>query len=260
MLKTRKNLEVFYPNMIHSTCLAHALHLVAETVRENYPTVNKLISKTKKVFLKAPLRRELYREMCPELPLPPEPVITRWGTWLEAAIFYHENFQKIKAVIESFNDNADCISKAKEAFRNSAIQANLAYVVSHFKIILQTTKALEASAEPLCENIRRIENLREELKNAPGKIAKIVAKRLEEILIKNPGYSRLLETAQILSGESTNIPLKMTSAELPCFKYAPVTSCDVERSFSSYKQILTDNRRRLTPEHLEKMLICYVNP
>lgn len=58
MLKAGKNLQVFYPTMLHCTCLAHALNLVAETVRENYPDVNKIISKTKKVFLKAPLRRE----------------------------------------------------------------------------------------------------------------------------------------------------------------------------------------------------------
>jgi hypothetical protein len=60
--------------------------------------VNKLISNTKKVFLKAPLRREVYTEKCPNLKLPPEPVLTRWGTWLEAAVFYQENFTAIKDV------------------------------------------------------------------------------------------------------------------------------------------------------------------
>jgi hypothetical protein len=58
--------------------------------------VNKLISNTKKVFLKAPLRREVYTEKCPNLKLPPEPVLTRWGTWLEATVFYQENFTTIK--------------------------------------------------------------------------------------------------------------------------------------------------------------------
>jgi hypothetical protein len=98
MLKAGKNLKVFYPAMLHVTCLAHGLNLVAELVRNEYPMVNKLISNTKKVFLKAPLRREVYTEKCPNLKLPPEPVLTRWGTWLEAAVFYQENFTTIKDV------------------------------------------------------------------------------------------------------------------------------------------------------------------
>ena len=43
---------------------------------------------------------------------------------------------------------------------------------------------------------------------------------------------------------------------IPFYKYASLTSCDVERSFSIYKNILTDRRTSLTPEHLEMLLIC----
>jgi len=32
--------------------------------------------------------------------LPPEPVLARWGTWLEAAIFNSDNFQGLKKAIE----------------------------------------------------------------------------------------------------------------------------------------------------------------
>lgn len=102
MIKAGQNLQVFYPSLLHVTCLAHALNLVAEVVRNEYPTVNKLISSTKKVFLKAPLRREVYATICPNIKLPPEPVLTRWGTWLEAVIFYQANFSAIKTVLCSF--------------------------------------------------------------------------------------------------------------------------------------------------------------
>jgi hypothetical protein len=50
------------------------------------------------VFLKAPTRVQRYRELLPEKPLPPEPILTRWGTWLNAALFYNENFDSIKEV------------------------------------------------------------------------------------------------------------------------------------------------------------------
>jgi len=33
------------------------------------------------------------------MPLPPEPVITRWGTWLNAAMFYADHFETFKNVV-----------------------------------------------------------------------------------------------------------------------------------------------------------------
>lgn len=50
MVKAGKALQVFYPKMIHLTCLAHALHRVAETVRNQFPNVDALISSVKKFF------------------------------------------------------------------------------------------------------------------------------------------------------------------------------------------------------------------
>jgi len=40
MVKTASNLKVFYPNLIHCTCLAHGLNRVAETIRLQFPLVN----------------------------------------------------------------------------------------------------------------------------------------------------------------------------------------------------------------------------
>ncbi|KAJ8874336.1 hypothetical protein PR048_025182 [Dryococelus australis] len=68
MLKTATALHVFYPNIIHFTCLAHGHRYIAKEVRSSYPQVNKIVSYTKKVFLKAPYPvlhyRELYSAKC----------------------------------------------------------------------------------------------------------------------------------------------------------------------------------------------------
>jgi hypothetical protein len=42
------------------TCLAHALNRIAETIRLQFPLVNALISQGKKIFLKAPLRVQIF--------------------------------------------------------------------------------------------------------------------------------------------------------------------------------------------------------
>lgn len=53
---------------------------LAETVREMYPNVNTLVSNLKKVFLKAPQRVDVYKEIMPSVSLPPETILTRWAT------------------------------------------------------------------------------------------------------------------------------------------------------------------------------------
>ena len=47
-------------NLIHVTCLAHALSLVAEVIHNQYEDVDGLISNVKKVFLKAHLRFQAF--------------------------------------------------------------------------------------------------------------------------------------------------------------------------------------------------------
>lgn len=50
MVKSATSLKIFYPNLIHVTCLAHALNLVCEVIRNEYEGVNGLIANVKKVF------------------------------------------------------------------------------------------------------------------------------------------------------------------------------------------------------------------
>jgi hypothetical protein len=98
MLKAAINLRVFYPNLMHIICFAHGLNRVCEKLREQYPDVNGLISNIKKIFVKAPTRVARFKELLPNTALPPEPVITRWATWLKAVFYYQENFDVIKEV------------------------------------------------------------------------------------------------------------------------------------------------------------------
>ena len=89
--------------MVYLTCLCHGLHRIAEEVRINFPHVDTLISNVKKIFLKAPSRIEVFKNAAPDLALPPQPVLTRWGTWLNAALYYANNFDTIKTVVDSLN-------------------------------------------------------------------------------------------------------------------------------------------------------------
>jgi len=102
MRKAVKNLLTTYPNMIHVTCVIHELHRVTEEIRAYYPDIDTLISSVKKIFLKATSRIEFFKKIVPDLTLPLQPVLTRWGMWLKAAKYYADNYTIIKMIIETF--------------------------------------------------------------------------------------------------------------------------------------------------------------
>jgi hypothetical protein len=86
-----------------------------------------------------------------------------------------------------------------------------------------------------------------------GDVGKKIQTKLKDVLARNPGIQTIMDVAVIhREGVGTTpLTIKQTSA----LKFAPVTSCDVERSFSHYKTILSDRRQNLLPENIEKYLV-----
>ncbi|XP_018496282.1 uncharacterized protein LOC108864671, partial [Galendromus occidentalis] len=103
MKKAGKALKVLFPRMLHLTCTAHAVHRVAEEIRLVFPDVDELVAHGKKVFLKSASRVTKFREMVPNVPLPPQPVLTRWGTWVNAAIYYAQHFEAVASVVNALD-------------------------------------------------------------------------------------------------------------------------------------------------------------
>lgn len=262
MIKAAKALQVFYPNLIHVTCFAHGVHRLAEEVRCMFGNVNNLISSTKKVFLKSPARIKAYKEKLPSVPLPPEPVVTRWGTWLEAVVFYNQHFDAIKGVLNDF-DSADgtIVRQCKEAFEDSSIKKSIAMITAHFSHIPESIKMLETRGLTLNESIQMMIKIRKLNSELPEIFPRKLKEKFENILQNNPGFEPLCQINSFINGMGELLPETISSNVAPKFKYCPVTSVDVERSFSNYKNILTDRRHNLTTENLEKYLIvnCYKN-
>jgi hypothetical protein len=70
----------------------------------------------------------------------------------------------------------------------------------------------------------------------------------------------MCKISDILSGNEATLGVyepALNSNDLTLLKYAPVT-CDVERSFSSYKTILSENRR-FSLEDLKMHIVIYCN-
>jgi len=89
---------------------------------------------------------------------------------------------------------------------------------------------------------------------APGEIGNKIKEKFESVLQNNPGIFQLIQVAKVLTGEKGTI--EMDPDKMAALKFAPITSCDVERSFSIYKTILSEKRTNFSPENLEMYLIC----
>jgi hypothetical protein len=92
MKKATKGFSASHPELIHVAHTAHALHRVCETIRKFYSNVDKLVANKKNIFVKLHCRIRVFKNKVPDTPLPPAPVITCWGTWLDAIVNCKENF------------------------------------------------------------------------------------------------------------------------------------------------------------------------
>ena len=152
MLKAGRDLKIFFPQMYHVTCVAHGLHRVCELVRGMFPEVNDLISNVKKIFRKAPSRIVAWKETFPSLPLPPEPVLTRWGTWLEAVLFYAEHFEKVKEILGKFDpDDSYAIRKGQELLKMPFSKFKITLIETNCGFLISSLKKLETELCPFMQ-------------------------------------------------------------------------------------------------------------
>jgi len=84
----------------------------------------------------------VYKEILPNAPLPPEPVLTRWGTWLEAAIFNCDHFEGLKNVIDKLSEekSSASIEKRKNMLHLLSVINDLIFIKTNFLQLVTTIK------------------------------------------------------------------------------------------------------------------------
>lgn len=261
MVKTGNALKKStYGKLVHLTCAAHGLHRVAESIRMNFKAVNKLIANGKKVFLKSPYRRQKFKEEMPDIPLPPEPNVTRWGKWIAAAVYYSEHIDSVKAVIDLFDpEDSKCIREAQTVLSKVQLKNDLAYIHANFGFIVEFIKKLETRNLALVSSLSIMEMAVQRLENSAGPAAEMALDKLKYVLSHNPGYETMKEIGKILSGECGINFRNYTPDELASFKYATFVSAECERSFSIRKSIFSDRRHSFDPKNLSMYVVINCN-
>ncbi len=237
-LKLGKVLKLVISSLKHITCLVHALHNLAETIRSYCPGFNNIIASLTKIYSKSKsLRRSFSLSL--NIKFPSFPVLTRWGTWLSFSKFIYLNFQSIEKYISEQTDIKFDI--LKEFLKEASLLDEINFLRDYFEIPI-FIKRLEAQGLSVYNCIKIIKEVKEIIKDSR------ILNRFEEILSRNPDLQFFI---------NFNI-LKCNNSD-KCYDYAPLTSVDVERSFSNLKHILGDKKSKMKIETLKRHMFLFYN-
>ena len=118
MSSAEKTLKELYPSLMHVTCVAHLLHNCAMRVRAHFKNIDEVIATIKKEDCKKDFHDT-------GLPSPPDPVITRWATWLRAALYYSENLPAVCTIVDNWTSAGLLVSRTKDTINVEGLVSDL---------------------------------------------------------------------------------------------------------------------------------------
>ena len=258
MLKSGQELKVFYPTLLHITCLSHGLHRVCESVHEMFPEVNDFVSTVKRIFIKAPSSIIIWKEVRPEVPLPPESMLTRWGTWIDAVMFYARNFEKVKTIVSQLlPEDAAAIGKCQKLLKNHRLASDLAFIAGNLVFLPAVLTHLKEAGLPLERAFAILDEAKSNLDSIVGQKGLLLPNKFNPVLERNPDVLVLRSIVGCLKGEEGSLPKRFSPGDVANFKFCPAANVDVERTFSVYKTVLADRRHRLTEENVVKIMVTH---
>ncbi|KAJ4427396.1 hypothetical protein ANN_25017 [Periplaneta americana] len=114
---------------------------------------------------------------------------------------------------------------------------DILFIDSNFKIVSKSITLLESSKLQLSEALNIVD-------------------KVSQTDIQN---NNSLISEKLKCHDKTSEFGVLKSSDFPFFKYAPITLCDVERTFSQYKNCLSDHRRRFTLQSLKMYVTLHRN-
>lgn len=115
----------------------------------------------------------------PSVPLTPEPILTRWGTWIEAANFCADHFDDLNIILYKLEEKTVVsIKKCTIMLSLEPIKSYLTSIQFHFFILVKCIKNLEHSSLTLCDSTQIVNNINLVMEKVPGQKGKIIQEKL----------------------------------------------------------------------------------
>jgi hypothetical protein len=104
-------------------------------------------------------------------------------------------------------------------------------------------------------SLKIVQNIICKLTNISGEKGNIIKTKVSQLCQKNKDYQMLVKVRNILYGNNEDLQEYFTPSVVADMKLAPLTSVDVECSFSLYKQILSNRRTYMNTDNMDKFII-----
>jgi hypothetical protein len=238
MTAAGNTLKILYPLLLHVTCVAHLFHNCAEKVRGFYTNVDILIARVKAATVKNKCRKSAFQT----IGQPPEPIITRWATWLRAALYYADHLPTVKRIVNGFSGDGILVRRAKDAVRDPELPKSLMNIKSSYECLIHLVEKSESKTynmETAYQDIKSID-----FKEDPCNINGYIKKRLEK--------NNDLTVISTLSRDD------LAPSQYFLLQQCQATSVSVERSFSILKKLLAKDRI-FNENNIPFYLIMYYN-
>ena len=233
MSSAGKILKEFYPSLMHVTCIAHLLHNCAMRVRAHFKNIDEVIATIKNKDRK----KDFYDA---GLPSPPDPVITRWATWLRAALYYSENLPAVRTIVNYWTSAGLLVSRAKDAINMEGLVSDLVKI-NQYLTLAANLEFFERSACTITKAYGLLKNM--QFDDDPCAIKDYINKRLS-----NSDLETIINC--------TNLTIDPTSYAL--LQKAQPISAAVERSFSMLNKLLRKDRN-FDVKNVKKYMMLYYN-
>ena len=232
-----KTLKKLYPSLMHVTCVAHLLHNCAMRVRAHFKNIDEIIATIKAATIKIKDRNKDFHDA--GLPSPPDPVITRWATWLRTALYYSENLLAVRTIANNWTSVGLLISRANDAINVEDLVPDLVKI-NQYRTLSANVEFLEGSACTITEAYGLLKNM--QFHDDPCAIKNYIKKRLS-----NSDLQTIINCT-ILTIDPTSYAL---------LQKAQPTSGAVERSFSMLSKLLRKDRNFDVKNVKKYMMLCY---
>ena len=146
-----KTLKELYLSLMNINCVAHLLHNCAMLVRAYLKNIDKVIATIKNEDCKKDFHDA-------GLPSPLNPVITRWATWLRAALYYSENLPAVRTIVKNWTSSGLLVSRAKDAIDVKDLVPDLVKI-NQYRTLAAKLEFLEGSACTITEAYVQLKNM-----------------------------------------------------------------------------------------------------
>ena len=151
MIAAGITLKSLYPKLFHMTCVAHLLHNGAMKIKSHFEDVyQQLIAKVKAVTIKNKTRQAKFSA----IGYPPQPVPTRWGSWLNAALYYAKSLREVKAIVESFVGCGILVTQAKVSLQKSGLAGQLLKIKDQYECLVKFVEKMKSVKYTITEAVQ----------------------------------------------------------------------------------------------------------